>query len=386
MRGSWSCVFLNNNCTAACFFCPKEHGEQTIASTNYLDFPHLKDFLNYMEINQISGVSISGGEPLLVADQVLEWLGTIRNKFGPEIYLWLYTNGDLVDEHILLALQKAGLDEIRFNICARGYDLTPVELACRYFETVSVEIPGIPEDEEALKQALPQLVEIGVKHLNIHELFVTQENYRAFANRPYTYLEPGQAAGVIESELMILSLMKYALEKQIDLPINYCSLEYKRSSQNVSIRNRAGKFLLEDHQQMTTAGFIRQVCLPLGQPTMAALQAIPDIGHLWHVDKEDQSLVIHPLLLEREELNDVSVILQYYDSELLDSNQDEHVLEIAEKFKTVELNPTFEILTVSWPVYKVENVPTVEVLALSEGKFEEVSVSLMEQLKLYETI
>jgi pyruvate formate-lyase activating enzyme-like uncharacterized protein len=87
-------------------------------------------------------------------------------------FCWVSTNGDLIDTTMLHDLQKAGGDEIRFNLSARDYDLGPVELACRMIETVAVEIPAISEDYATVRKLLPVMQKIGVRHLNLHQFLV----------------------------------------------------------------------------------------------------------------------------------------------------------------------------------------------------------------------
>ena len=51
-------------------------------------------------------------------ERTIRFISAIKNRFGEDVHLWMYTNGKLVTPAILRALQKAGLDEIRFNIYA----------------------------------------------------------------------------------------------------------------------------------------------------------------------------------------------------------------------------------------------------------------------------
>ena len=62
---------------------------------------------------------------------------------------------------------------MRFNISARKYDLKAVKMAAGIIDTVTVEIPAIPEDYEILKKCLPRMKAIGVAHLNLHQLFAS---------------------------------------------------------------------------------------------------------------------------------------------------------------------------------------------------------------------
>lgn len=68
----------------------------------------------------------------------------------------MYTNGYLIDKNKLITLKEAGLNEMRFNIAARHYDLKAVKMAADIIDTVTVEIPAVPEDYEILKDVCPK--------------------------------------------------------------------------------------------------------------------------------------------------------------------------------------------------------------------------------------
>ena len=53
-------------------------------------------------------------------------------------------------------------------------------------QTVAVEIPAIPEDYETVRKLLPDMQKIGVRHLNLHQLYASEHNYRELARRGYT--------------------------------------------------------------------------------------------------------------------------------------------------------------------------------------------------------
>ncbi len=156
--GCWSCVYLTKQCTADCFFCPSDPGSETsIPRANRLPLPGLDAYLAFLRHFRFRGASFSGGEPFLRFEELVTWIARIKREFGAGIYLWVYTNGDLVDEGKLKDLHRAGLDEIRINIRARDYRLAPVILAREMIETVTVEIPTIPEDYGILQDRIVDL-------------------------------------------------------------------------------------------------------------------------------------------------------------------------------------------------------------------------------------
>ena len=85
-------------------------------------------------------------------------------------------------------MKEAGLNEIRFDIAARKYDLKAVAMATAIIDTVTVEIPAIPEDYEIVKRCLPRMKALGVAHLNLHQLHASRYCYKQFVARGYTFL------------------------------------------------------------------------------------------------------------------------------------------------------------------------------------------------------
>jgi pyruvate formate-lyase activating enzyme-like uncharacterized protein len=264
--GFWSCMFINQRCTADCFFCPQDRRvkkDDLPCTGQGMVFREMGDYVDFLAYVGYRGVGFSGGEPLLAFDTLLAYIKTIRERHGEDIYLWLYTNGDLVGKDKLLALRDHGLNEIRFNICAGNYGLESVKRAVAVIDTVTVEIPAIPEDLETVKRSLVSMQELGVSHLNLHQLLVTRYNYKELNARNYTFLHQ-ESISVLESELTALRLMKHAVENNITLPINYCNSFYKSQFQVKGNRERIASLAKEEGEELTETGHIRRLELRRG--------------------------------------------------------------------------------------------------------------------------
>ena len=146
------------------------------------------------------------------------------------------------------------MNEIRFDISARDYDLDKLQQAVGHIPVVTVEIPAIPEDMEKVSDLLPVLHDVGVNHLNLHQLRLTPHNMMNLKNRNYTFLH-GDRVTVLESELMVLNLMEIAVARKEKLPINYCSFVYKHRFQRAAARKRNARFIVKDHESITGSGF-----------------------------------------------------------------------------------------------------------------------------------
>jgi len=254
--GGWSCLFVNGRCNGRCFYCPTAQDDDGPPVTNGLAFTTPEDYAAYVAALGFSGVSISGGEPLLTPDLTLSYLSAVRKRCGADVHLWLYTNGTLLTADLCSRLRDAGLDEIRFDLGAVRYHLKKLRLAVGRIPTVTVEIPAVPEDEELLKLKLLEMSEAGVNHLNLHQMRLTPYNFGPLTERGYTFLH-GEKVTVLESELCALRMVRFGLEQGIPVPVNYCSFPYKRRFQHAAARRRAALTVCVPGEEVTEPGYLR---------------------------------------------------------------------------------------------------------------------------------
>jgi uncharacterized protein len=254
--GGWSCLFVNGRCNGRCFYCPTAQDDDGPPVTNGLAFTSPEDYAAYVAALGFSGVSISGGEPLMTPDLTLSYLSAVRKRCGDDVHLWLYTNGTLLTADLCSRLRDAGLNEIRFDLGAVRYHLKKLRLAVGCIPTVTVEIPAVPEDEELLKLKLVEMAEAGVNHLNLHQMRLTPYNFGPLTERGYTFLH-GEKVTVLESELCALRMVRFGLEQGIPVPVNYCSFPYKRRFQHAAARRRAALSVCVAGEEVTEPGYLR---------------------------------------------------------------------------------------------------------------------------------
>ncbi len=271
VEGSWSCLFLTDRCNVRCFYCPAPQEEDGVPTTNSVPFERPQDYVDYLERFGFTGTSISGGEPLLFPARTIGFLSAIKERFGNAVHTWLYTNGTRLDAQMVSRLSDAGLDEIRFDIGAIDYRLDKAALAVERIPCVTVEIPAVPEEKERLRAKLVEMHDLGINHLNLHQLRLTRHNLPHFLQRPYTYLH-GKRITVLESELTALELIAHTLEARIDLPVNYCSFVYKNRFQGQAARARNGTLVASAWEDLTENGYLRSLTL-LGHRDDIARQA-----------------------------------------------------------------------------------------------------------------
>ncbi|MDI6840104.1 MAG: 4Fe-4S cluster-binding domain-containing protein [bacterium] len=365
-QGRWSCMFINGLCTANCFFCPqdrkiKKERPPKVPEGEGIVFNTLKDYLDYLERFDFKGVGFSGGECMLVFEKLLLYIKKIRERFGKEIYLWIYTNGDLIDRDKSKRLKEAGLDEIRFNISARDYDLHCIELAVNTINTVTVEIPAIPEDYEILKKSLVQMQRIGVNYLNLHQLLTTKYNYKNYIDRNYTFLHYSTVP-IFESEMTALKLIRYALDNKIRLPINYCSSAYKAQFHQRGYRKQAASLIRENFEKITSAGYIRSLSIQNSPTNIKRIVKIIEknkcTNNLWSLNDTKTELFFHPSLLKYINFDKYSLIISYFRPILTEN------ISFTEAGKEVILNPNKKLFIRKELVYRVKGLSSLAIKSL----------------------
>jgi pyruvate formate-lyase activating enzyme-like uncharacterized protein len=251
--GTWDCIFITIKCNIACPFCLSPHGLPDNYTASTLGNTQDEIIENHKKTT-IKGISFSGGEVFLEPNKLFDWIAIFKSHY-PDRYYWLYTNGILAEEKYLRKLGKLGVNEIRFNAAATGYDnpsvMKNIASASNHIPNVTVEIPAIPEDEQKLLSTLEKWSRLGVKYINLHELMYGPDTNSETMDGQRQTIRTG--AGYLVSfnpvsRHLTLSVMQKVLEKGYPLSVNDCSLQSK-IRQVHGIRKALTPLLLEEHEK-----------------------------------------------------------------------------------------------------------------------------------------
>lgn len=231
-EGTWDCVFITMRCHLDCPFCYSPHAIAQDYIGSVFGTTPAQIAANHARTH-ITGIGFSGGEPFLEPQTLFDWIGWFKGN-TPDKYYWVYTNGLLADEHHLRQLKELGVDEIRFNMAATGYQhptvLKHLAAAVRLIPTVSIEIPAIPEHADRLLSCLSGWDAMGIRFLNLHELLYEPGTNSASLPGPrqavvmpdghHSAIHPGSRA-------LTLTVMRTVQEHGLSLSVNDCSLQGK---------------------------------------------------------------------------------------------------------------------------------------------------------------
>lgn len=247
--GAKMVLFVTGECYRKCFYCPisdsRRHTDDVFANEKLVKSD--EDVLHEAYLMDALGTGITGGEPLLKLKRVTHYITLLKNEFGVDHHIHLYTSS-APDDHTLAKLQEAGLDEIRFH--------PPINLwdefgGSRYHKAlkkakslgldIGVEIPAIKYVPEILKV----LERVG-GFLNLNELEFSETNYDEMTKMGFIPSEENHAA--IGSK----QLEEYADGHEV--PVYFCSSSSKDSIQLRERFKRKAQRVARPFEELTNDG------------------------------------------------------------------------------------------------------------------------------------
>lgn len=185
-QGAKLVLFVTGRCHRTCWYCPlssERKGTDTVyANDRPVDIPG--QIIEEAENMSALGTGVTGGEPLLCLDKVTAYCRLLKDHFGPEHQIHLYTAKAPTDGD--LAAMQGLVDEIRLHppqecwdkIAETEYIVSAQHAKAMGFD-IGIEVPALPGLEH-LAAALPYL-----DFLNINELEWGDTNAYAMRERGY---------------------------------------------------------------------------------------------------------------------------------------------------------------------------------------------------------
>ncbi len=226
MAGAKSVLFVTGLCPEGCYYCPvspQRRGRDSVY-VNDVEVSEPSDVLLEVADSMSEGVGITGGEPLVVLERVVELLRLLKDSFGSRFHTHLYTSGTLLSEKTVELLVDAGLDELRVHVVSER-SLEAVGLALGHPIDVVVENPAVPGETERLVELVSRLAELGVRYVNLNELEVSESNAYSLELRGFGVSRDGRsAAGSREAAAEVL---RWVEESGIGVSVHFCPAVYK---------------------------------------------------------------------------------------------------------------------------------------------------------------
>jgi len=217
-RGAKLVLFITGLCPHSCYYCPvsEEKKGRDVIFANERKVGSIEDVIEELELMDAEGVAITGGEPLVKLNRVLEYLRFFSDR---GLHVHLYTSIP-AKASTLQRLAEAGLDEIRFHPIDLKDPMRfeePLRIAKKLGIEAGFEIPALRFNEE-----IAEVVNRYDAFLNVNELEFSSTNYDELIKRGY---EPNEYYGDTKSD-EIAKMFAECVEK-----FHYCTAKFKDKAQ-----------------------------------------------------------------------------------------------------------------------------------------------------------
>ncbi|MEM0174207.1 MAG: radical SAM protein [Sulfolobaceae archaeon] len=251
--GSKLVVFITGECDDNCFYCPvsSERFGKDVIFANEAKINNLIEFIYEAYRMNALGAGITGGDPILRLDRVTNLIKLLKEEFGEGFHIHLYTTGRYVTHEVLRALERVGLDEIRFHPIKEEY-LVAVEKALNYSFDVGIEIPAIPGDEEKIIKLIEWAKSKKVKFVNLNELEINERNIQNMIIRGFKVAH-GLTGAKGSAETAEKIIKRFSEDKII---VHYCSSIYKDLVETRTRFLRTARYSTKPYEEISGEGTI----------------------------------------------------------------------------------------------------------------------------------
>ena len=277
VTGEKSVLFVTGICPQKCFYCPisDQKSQHDVMYINETPITSFDDIIQEIKLCKSKGCSLTGGDPLARIDRSVEYIKKLKQTFGKEFHIHLYTSLELFTPENLKKLFDAGLDEIRCHpdiINKKHWER--IKNATAFSWTFGMEIPVIPGKEKETIELI-DFAKQYVQFINLNELEYSDTNACNLKGKYHT--KDSSSYGISGSEQVAQML----LEKYKDVNIHYCSASFKDNVQmKRRIHKRAESIKLKG-EEITDDGTLRRgvVYLPETKPGIKYREMLEKLTH-----------------------------------------------------------------------------------------------------------
>ncbi len=252
-KGGKMVVFVYGYCDQRdCFYCPLGENRKNVTDVyaNERRVESDQDLIDEARRMDALGSSITGGEPQEVLDRTCRYISLLKDEFGPDHHVHLYT-GITGGRENMRRLAEAGLDEIRFHPPFELWgDLHGTEweeilyIAREEGITPAFEIPGIRGEEEFL-----EFIDEGAADFcNVNEFEMSDGNFRRMQEEGFERREGHMSA--VEGSHEVLETMGDH-EK-----VYFCTSVFKDAAQHRNRLKRMAQNVRRPFDEVTEDGTI----------------------------------------------------------------------------------------------------------------------------------
>jgi pyruvate formate-lyase activating enzyme-like uncharacterized protein len=265
-KGSKIVILITGLCSTKCFYCPlsaRKIGKDRIFANEWelVNEKDINKLLKEAEYIDAEGAGITGGDPLLVWKRTKNFIKILKDSFGSDFHIHMYTSG-LKNSEYIDELISVGLDEIRFHPdllywkkMNRSSIVQPIKNSLKTNVDVAIEIPVIPTLENDIFSLINWSNDIGIKYINLNELEFSETNAEMLNKKNLT-VKDNISAAVNGSQDLAYKIIENSSDDNLEIGIHYCSSSFKDGVQLKNRIMRRAKNIVKSFEVITDEGTI----------------------------------------------------------------------------------------------------------------------------------
>ncbi|MFH0978707.1 MAG: radical SAM protein [Candidatus Woesearchaeota archaeon] len=255
VKGQKLVLFVTGVCGQDCFFCPlsEQKKNRDVIYANEWPITTYEDIITEAKLTEAKGAGITGGDPLLRLARTVEIIKLLKESFGRQFHIHLYTPLTNISWENLKELHLAGLDEIRFHPeLDNKAHWERITFSKRFDWDVGIEIPALPGFEKQTLELI-DFVHDKIDFLNLNELEISSTNAENLAKLGY-YTKNEVSYGVKGSEELAMKLLGHC--EKLGLKTHYCTTTLKDKEQLAKRILRRAKNVARKFDKITGEGML----------------------------------------------------------------------------------------------------------------------------------
>jgi uncharacterized protein len=308
VKGEKIVLFVTGICPRKCYFCPvsdEKYGKDITFANEKKCFTS-KDIIEEAKLMNAKGAGITGGDPLAKVDRTVRYIKKLKEEFGKEFHIHLYTSLRLISDDALQKLYIAGLDELRLHPDLDSNQLWKrLEIATKFPWDLGVEIPLIPNKEKETKKLI-DFIHDKVMFINLNELEVSDNSQSKLLELGFN-TESEFSYAISGSKELGLKLMNYVQDKEYSLQVHLCTAKLKDATQLTNRIKREGDGAKKEFDVVDDEGLLTRGALYLDSLK-------PGVGYRESLKQNHFSLIeelkqLFPLVQKKLKLSDDELFL-----------------------------------------------------------------------------
>ncbi len=292
-------LFVTGKCRTGCYYCPvsfEKKGRDCIYA-NELKTNSKAAILEEAESMDATGTGITGGDPLMNVERTVNAIGMLKEHFGPEHHIHLYTS--TIDPAKVRQVAEAGLDEIRFHPRTDMWDHMQDTRLKEIVDTVDIdvgiEVPALPDHRDGLDALADYAQSIGIDFVNLNELEFSESNWDMMEKYGYGLVD--ELSSAVKGSL---ETAEYVMKRHPDLRMHFCSSTFKDGVQLRNRLKRKAEKSAKEYEVITDDGTVIKGVLygdlSEAKRILSEEYDVPDV--LMNLDEERNRLEVAPWVLE----------------------------------------------------------------------------------------